>query len=123
MKIKVYSKKTKQSSYFSLEGFREFTLIWENNNQEKANKLYNNIVNGGKLENEGGIITSCDWMVNNHNGMLEALCFEAELSELGVERADFFFRLRAHSDSSHDGRDSHDWLLSFDQIGSVLSCD
>ncbi len=62
MKIKVYSKKTKQSSYFSLEGFRRFTLIWENNNQAKANKLYNNIVNGGKLENEGGIITSCDWM-------------------------------------------------------------
>jgi len=62
MKIKVYSKISKQTEYMSVEGFKKFCFLWEKKDETKANELYESVINGGKIENNGGIITACDWM-------------------------------------------------------------
>ena len=60
-----------------------------------------------------------DWMVDDHDGVLEALRFEAELGELSVETTDFLLRCGAHPDSSHDGCNALDWSLPLNEIGGV----
>ena len=64
-----------------------------------------------------------DWMVDDHEGMLEALRLEAELGELGVETTNLFLRCGAHPDGSHDRCDALDRSLPLDEIGGVQSAD
>ena len=55
--------------------------------------------------------------------MLEALRFETEFRKRSVEGTDFLIRFGAHPNGSHDRCDAYDWLIGFNQISSVLSCD